>query len=68
MLNELYHGEAQGRRPTRSTSSRRFTRSRRCCSLYRTDAVKQVFDSYIHIEKSFGFDYSRAAYGNTWAS
>jgi glycosyltransferase involved in cell wall biosynthesis len=34
------------------------------CNLFRTDAVKQVFDSYIHIENPYGFDYSRAAYGN----
>jgi len=34
------------------------------CSLYRTSAVKAVFDHQIHIENPFGFDYSRAAYGN----
>lgn len=34
------------------------------CNLFRTDAVKQVFDSYINIENPYGFDYSRAAYGN----
>ena len=34
------------------------------CSLYRTDAVKTVFDDYIHIENPYGFDYSHAAYGN----
>jgi len=34
------------------------------CSLYRIEAVKQVFDHQIHIENPFGWDYSRAAYGN----
>lgn len=34
------------------------------CNLFRTDAVKQVFDNYINLDNPYGFDYSRMAYGN----
>ncbi|MBP7826187.1 MAG: glycosyltransferase [Verrucomicrobia bacterium] len=34
------------------------------CNLFRTAAVKQVFDNYIQLENPFGFDYARMAYGN----
>lgn len=34
------------------------------CNLFSTQAAKDVFDHYIQIENPYGFDYSRAAYGN----
>lgn len=34
------------------------------CNLFKTSAVKEVFDHYIQLENPFGFDYSRMAYGN----
>ncbi|MFO1512583.1 MAG: glycosyltransferase [Verrucomicrobiota bacterium] len=34
------------------------------CNLFKTAAVKEIFDNQIHIANPYGFDYSRAAYGN----
>lgn len=34
------------------------------CSLFKTDAAREVFDHYINFENPFGFDFSRRAYGN----
>ncbi len=34
------------------------------CSLFDTATAREVFDHYIDIENPYGFDYSRAAYGN----
>jgi glycosyltransferase involved in cell wall biosynthesis len=34
------------------------------CNLFDTQAGREVFDHYIQIENPYGFDYSRAAYGN----
>jgi glycosyltransferase involved in cell wall biosynthesis len=34
------------------------------CNLFDTAAAKEVFDRHIDIENPYGFDYSRAAYGN----
>ncbi len=34
------------------------------CSLFKTDAAKDVFENYIQFENPYGFDFSRRAYGN----
>lgn len=34
------------------------------CSLFDTNAAKEVFDHYIQFENPYGFDFSRRAYGN----
>lgn len=34
------------------------------CNLFKTSAAKEVFDDYIQLDNPYGFDYSRAAYGN----
>ncbi|MEO7298755.1 MAG: glycosyltransferase [Verrucomicrobiota bacterium] len=34
------------------------------CSLFDTNAAKDVFDNYIQFQNPYGFDFSRRAYGN----
>ncbi|MEO6035751.1 MAG: glycosyltransferase [Verrucomicrobiota bacterium] len=34
------------------------------CSLFNTEAAREVFDHYIQFENPYGFDFSRRAYGN----
>jgi glycosyltransferase involved in cell wall biosynthesis len=34
------------------------------CSLFNTQAAREVFDHYIEFENPYGFDFSRHAYGN----